>query len=212
MLDVLIYICGAFVVIGGLWLGYLGAFGHLKGHQVLGLWVLYGTFFFVLTGAFLYFHQNLRKTSTATPLDTANRPYMWTKEFNFGGLVIGEHPRFQVVLENAGKIPALNFRGQIVGYTTPPPLSEPLQFPASPYESSVFIPAGGSVNQVFVDKDFVSNEAFIQTVNSEQAVMYVYGRAEYDDSNGKHYTLTYCAFWNPSKKSFTACPKYNETT
>ena len=140
------------------------------------------------------------------------RPYVWTKEINFSGFVVGEHPAFQVVFENAGKAAALNLRGQIVVYTAPPPLPEPLAFENKPYESLLFIPANGSANQVFIDKDFVAYERFIQQVNNEQAVVYVYGKVEYDSPNGVPHVLTYCSFWNPSKKSFTACAKHNQTT
>lgn len=57
VLDVSIYICGTLAVLGSLWLGYLGVSGHLKNQQSLGLWILYSTIIFVLTGAFLHFQK-----------------------------------------------------------------------------------------------------------------------------------------------------------
>jgi hypothetical protein len=60
MLDILIYVCGTLVLIGSLCLGYLGVSGGLKNQRILGLVILYGTLFFVLTGAFLFFYQRLR--------------------------------------------------------------------------------------------------------------------------------------------------------
>ena len=88
MTDVFIYVCGALVVIGGLWLGYLGVFGHLKSQQSLGLWVLYATILFVLTGAFLYFQKLIwqskevvaaQKTDplpTVPQISAADRPWL----------------------------------------------------------------------------------------------------------------------------------------
>src|SRR2546423_851992 len=79
VLDVLIYICGTLVIVGGLWLGYLGVSGHLKSQKALGLWVLYGTLFFVLTGSFLYFQKLIWEAQTAAvtppdkPLGTAEK-------------------------------------------------------------------------------------------------------------------------------------------
>jgi hypothetical protein len=160
----------------------------------------------LIIGGGFYWQQRL------PPPDQTDRPYVWTKEFNFSGFVVGQHPKFQVVFENAGKATALKFRGQIVVHVTPPSLPDPLTFPDQPYGSELFLPVNGTVSQVFVDDDFIPNEDFIQRINNMQAVAYVYGRAEYEDPNGKSHILIYCSFWNPPKRSFTACPKYNETT
>jgi hypothetical protein len=80
MLDVLIYCCAALVIIGGLCLSYLGVAGGFQNQRVLALTILYGTMLFVLTGAYLYFLQNLRfdKVANAAPTKTndPNRPWV----------------------------------------------------------------------------------------------------------------------------------------
>jgi hypothetical protein len=64
----------------------LGVFGHLKSHQSLGLWVLWGTLLFVLTGAFLYFQKlawqrpdidaTPKPEVTRTSISAADRPWL----------------------------------------------------------------------------------------------------------------------------------------
>src|SRR5262249_36230303 len=60
VLDTLIYLCGLFVIVGSIWLGYLGVGGHWKDQRILGLCVAYGSLIFLVTGAFFYFLQRLR--------------------------------------------------------------------------------------------------------------------------------------------------------
>jgi hypothetical protein len=66
VLDVLSYIFGILAALGSLWLGYLGVSGHLKNHQTMGLWVLYTTIIFILTGAFLHFQKLIWEGSAKT--------------------------------------------------------------------------------------------------------------------------------------------------
>ncbi len=74
MLDVLVYVCGVLVLIGGLLLGYLGVAGGFTNQRVLALWILYGTLFFVLTGAFFYFLKRLKEPEANTSARTKTRP------------------------------------------------------------------------------------------------------------------------------------------
>jgi len=71
MLDNLMYICGALVVAGGLWFGYLDASGGLTNQRVLALCVLYGALFFLLAGSFLYFLQKQLIAQEAAKIQAA---------------------------------------------------------------------------------------------------------------------------------------------
>lgn len=61
MLDAAIYTCASLVLVGCICLGYLGVGGGFYNQRMLALVITYVTLVFVLTGAFLYFYQNLRQ-------------------------------------------------------------------------------------------------------------------------------------------------------
>lgn len=114
LMDALIYICGAFVVIGGLWLGYLGVSGHLRSQQSLGLWVLYGTVFFVLTGAFLYFQSLIwknreaaaREVGNVRDISPADRPWLSVDIVPNGDLTFEDNNvnvRTRFIIRNTGR-------------------------------------------------------------------------------------------------------------
>jgi hypothetical protein len=75
VLNTLIYICGVLVIAAGLWLSYLGIFGHLKSQKVLALSVLFASLFFLLLGGYFYFlNQALGQEIPHT--DNANPPVL----------------------------------------------------------------------------------------------------------------------------------------
>ena len=66
MLDIGMFVCGFFFAVGGLWISYLGVFGHLKSQRVLGLSVVFGSLFFLLLGGYFYFLKQAGVSETAT--------------------------------------------------------------------------------------------------------------------------------------------------
>jgi hypothetical protein len=105
MLNIAIYICGALVAVGGLLLGYLGVAGGFTNQRILALMILYVTLFFLLTGAFLYFYQNLRSQKPASNL--SDRAYVViSKGYLAESPNTGNYPIATLEFENTGKTPA----------------------------------------------------------------------------------------------------------
>lgn len=66
-------------------LGIWASRGGLKNQRVLALGILYGTLFFVLTGAFLFFYQRLRALPKTSPFSVAIPVRLHQDERTLGG-------------------------------------------------------------------------------------------------------------------------------
>jgi hypothetical protein len=206
VLDVLIYICGILVVIGGLWLGYLGVSGHLNSQKVLGLWILYGTLFFVLTGAFLYFQKSIWEGQvTAAPqpngplvdLEKSSRDRAYvvlSSAYLAEPPNTGNPPVAKLEFENTGKTPAVNVRISANFARLRSKGREQAEqgimpkIPQNPFQSIAVIGSGKIADFVTPHQNWSSEEARELTMKGE-FVQYVWGELYYDDIfGGKHIT------------------------
>ncbi|HKC65467.1 MAG TPA: hypothetical protein VKB86_17630 [Pyrinomonadaceae bacterium] len=139
------------------------------------------------------------------------RPYVWVKELHLNDLIAGKRPSVEVIFENAGRTPALNFLQQTQFAPTNQPLTDIVGYgQTKTAPSQGFIPAGGTIsktqtNPIPIDKSDVD------AIESGRVLLYFYGIASYDDGIGKKHTLKFCGLYVPSRNTFQACSFYNST-
>lgn len=139
------------------------------------------------------------------------RPYVWVREMTMSGLAAGQQPKIEVVFENAGRTPALNFLQQTEFAPSPQPLADILgygQVTTSP--SQGFIPAGGAISKTHTNPIPI-DESDVERINSGKVFLYFYGIATYDDGSGQKHTLKFCGLYVPSRNTFQSCSFYNST-
>lgn len=192
VLDVLMYICATLVAVGGLWLGYLGVSGHLKSQQVLGLWVLYGTLFFVLTGGFLYFYQRLQNQEAQS---VKGRPYVFFKLTMLKKpLTVGEKTVIQFVLGNSGQAEAHVKFWDNTYYFNVRPFKNSFEYIPYPTSSYTLVP-NAEVNGE-LRYDFVVTKEKLEALQNDAARLYFFTRGEYQGEDGTVYPLPFCRMYD----------------
>jgi hypothetical protein len=191
MIDGLIYVCGVIVVIGGLCIGYLGVSGGFTNQRILALVLLYVTLLFVLTGAFLYFYQNLRNRTPQMA------PKIWVKEANMLNVAAEHEPTIALLFENIGGAPARKLFIEItfswqdsrggLEYGKPSP-NDPIV--------ADLLPPGQTLNGTGF-AGFRLNPADIEAIKRSQKFLYVYGRGSFEDESGNKYSSSFCYFVDP---------------
>ena len=212
MLDVLIYTCGALVVVGGLCLSYLGVSGSLHNQRILALWVLYLTLFFVLTGAFLYFYQNLQKSLANEP--ERERPLLAVESTTLRNLADGRG-FVEVAVRNAGNIEArtATVNTTLWGRSTEEDdgrgCPEPKQAPPETMQSV----ENFGVNTVRLSgSGVILTKEQMLNIAQQKTRLYVYLVSEYGGRSDRRYTLEYYARYDPVTGSFQVCPGHNSAS
>ena len=209
VLDILIYSCGALVVVGGLCLSYLGVSGSLHNQRMLALWVLYLTLFFVLTGAFLYFYQNLQKSLANEP--ERERPLLAVESTALRNLADGRG-FVEVAVRNAGNVEAhtATVNTTLWGRSTEEDdgrgCPEPKQAPPETMQSV----ENFGVNTVRLSgSGVILTKEQMLNIAQQKTRLYVYLVSEYGGRSDRRYTLEYYARYDPVTGSFQVCPGHN---
>jgi hypothetical protein len=219
MLDILAYICGVLALVGSLWLGFLGVSGSLRDQRIWALWVLYGTLLLILTGAFLYFHQNVRKaieqerkaadgtSQSRTP--TQERPIVIVAACQLDDLEPGKIPRLRIRFQNVGNALAetLEIKTQtLFGTADEPP--DPLVYKDVPPGGSAPL---GSGDSAFVNVSLPELEPFVDRIKTDIIHFWFYGEARYT-ANGitENPWTQFCFRYDHAAGGFKPYRKYNE--
>jgi hypothetical protein len=218
VLDILIYICGLLAAIGGLWLGYLGVSGHLKNQQSMGLWVLFGTIIFVLTGAFLHFQKLLWEGSTKTEAVTnaphaatgqqpvTGRPYVFIKEIGLREpLTAGKNPIIIFTVSNSGSREAYITIKDATGQFEVAPFRDSWEY--NPGEQVTFTLAPTAMHVGRIEFPVTLTEEQIKALDDGRARLLFFAWGEYRDEAGQTYPLSFCQLYDKeSLYRLTVCP------
>ncbi|HJP95023.1 MAG TPA: hypothetical protein VJ875_23885 [Pyrinomonadaceae bacterium] len=229
MLDVLMYVCGSLVIIGGLLLGYLGVSGGITNQRILALCILYFTLFFVLTGGFLFFLQRLLTQQSGgaflevtsvkifrariNDLAETSEPGRLMAHARIIGenaeLQVGDTPVPEVVITNTGSNMAHKVRG-IILVSLGPMIGENPDYkgtPMYPLQSVTDLAKGGFViyNSPWAG---VLTAQDLQEINEFRKYIVVYGYVTYLDAD-KLRTTKFCYLYNPRLYRLSQCPTHN---
>jgi hypothetical protein len=191
MLDILIYVCGVLVIVGGLCLGYMGVSGSLKNQRILALEVLYVTLVFVLTGAFLYFYQNLRSQGVKEAgLHLINRASVAIQSANLTVFELNKNTEALITFVNSGKTTATNVRvyGHIQLRDKPLDPGMPGAKDIKEEPSQDVIPAnGGTTNMPFSSGSMLTPN-LLKLIDNGSHRIYIWGIVTYEDAIGERWT------------------------
>lgn len=153
-----------------------------------------------------------------------DRPYLSANAV-LDKLEPGIAPIIELVFENNGKTPALNFQvGAMVdvGNSPKPDLKRAVtteaiaenmkQLPYSnlaPEGNTSFLTAGGKSVMQIRGPEVTPN--LIDDVKSQRRFMFVWGVALYKDGLSKRHSIKFCFFYNATDNVFVGCPTFNST-
>jgi hypothetical protein len=141
------------------------------------------------------------------------RPYVAVSDMNLLNFTPGQTPSVEVMYENTGRTPALEFLHQALIVSVPQPLADIAGYgPVVTRPSKGFIAAGQSKRQVITNPSAIpigGND--VELIKSGKLLLYVYGMATYKDGIGKPHMLQFCGLYLPGRNVFQACPFYNST-
>jgi hypothetical protein len=218
-MDIAIYICGSFVAIGSLWMGYLGAAGHLKDQKLLALWVLYGTLISVLTGAFLFFHQRVsnadasarsaeiaRQAAEAQRTSLSSRPELFMEHTTPDPIAAGKRVTMRMIVRNRGSLTAHKIKIAAMHALFKSSFTGPLQYhQANPPDISPSIGVSASYEFISVSPWTVT-KAQIVDLRDGNIRLFHYGKGTYEDKRGKEFVFQFCAMFEPLVKTMVMCP------
>jgi hypothetical protein len=207
MLDILIYICGACVVVGGLCLGYLGVAGALQNQRLLALWILYFTLFFVLTGAFLYFYKNLQKQPKLASSLPKERPEVFIERVTVEILTVGKPEAISLELKNRGKRTAHDVQVQTTHAHKPISFEGLLpsrvnNVPDSHWE---IVPDGTVIS--VSRSTWLMTDKWMREIKERSRLFFMYGKFSYKDEDGTPYRVKFCYMFDPDfPRMMAICP------
>jgi hypothetical protein len=214
-MDVLIYICGALVIISGAVLSFLGISGGLKDHRSLGLWVLFLTILFALTGAFLYFQKRLGEGQAVSSPASMEPPEVFFKGADIrGGDIAPKQPIIvDFILNNAGGT-AYRLNGEFFTAFEETNTKKPLDY-SMPFTGSIAearIVKGEDVRGMMKSglNPQMIDDFNVSRLKAGTSRFVIWGRLRYEDgmSPAKKYVLPFCFIYDTdSPTKLKLCPK-----
>jgi hypothetical protein len=153
------------------------------------------------------------KPTAASIAPATDRPWIGIGSIKTAPFANGGQPVTTVRFGNSGSEPAYDFRSNTVGSLRPsgsPPPDIPAQ--KGPVASAgVLVPNAEGVLTFFANtRALTADEA--GRVRSGQLVLWLAGRLDYHDAQGKSHLTTFRYQYNPSLNSFVAAPQGNAAT
>jgi hypothetical protein len=144
-------------------------------------------------------------------LKSVERAYIAIKEVKIRKLEAGQKASLEIVIENAGKMPALN--SMALGSFKFIPSSMLIRDLShkdllSLKLSQAFIPTGFRYS-LFPVSPHELTASDMDEINKGKVVLYVYGIVSYDSAIGHHATR-FCEFYDPKEKLFFQCDFHND--
>jgi hypothetical protein len=142
------------------------------------------------------------------------RPYLWVKSIR--GYLDNPEKRaegtvVEIVVENAGNVPAFNATIQSQMRFVPEKLSEAPSLPKlNKPLTPIFLPAKRPMTHTLPEDGSTFDEALVPMTEKGEVFMYMFGVIKYQGEDKTDYVCKFCLLYEPKPKAFVVTPFHNE--